>query len=239
MSFTSERCKMPRTKIPGCKCDKEIHTKLNKFPFTRDCLNLTCSCAFIGRQGSGKTTLLLSLLGSKDVYKKCFHCVFVVSPSLNSLEDKNNPLSKLPPERFFTSLDSLPDIYDMIKMNSENGLRTLLILDDVASELKGPYEQLLLKIIANQRHLYCTTFLVSQSYKLIPKPVRSLMSNICLFGISKVDVGFVFDEIASLLMDQHSFMQLIRDTFTKKHDWLWFRTGSNFCYRGFSERLVF
>ena len=52
--------------------------------------------SIVGPAGSGKTSVMLSMVKSKDGYRKRFHKIIAVIPSssLNSL--KSNPLDDLP-----------------------------------------------------------------------------------------------------------------------------------------------
>ena len=59
-------------------CDEILHSKLEKYPLTRDHLNKYNTTAFIGTQGSGKTSLMLNFL--TGFYKKTFHFVYVFMP---------------------------------------------------------------------------------------------------------------------------------------------------------------
>ena len=66
--------------------------------------------------GSGKTSVMLSMVKSKDGYRKRFHKIIAVIPSssLNSL--KSNPLDDLPDDQRFEELtyETLEDVIDMV-----------------------------------------------------------------------------------------------------------------------------
>ena len=136
-------------------CDEPIHKKLDNYQLTKDFLNQYNTTAFIGVQGSGKTSLLVNIV--KNLYKKCFHFIYVFMPqtSRNSLD--NNIFDKnLPEEQIYDelTLSNINDLYEKLKENSENGFKSLVIYDDVQKSLKDYQILINLKsIIANQRHL--------------------------------------------------------------------------------------
>ena len=87
--------------------------------------------SIVGPAGSGKTSVMLSLVKSKEGYRKRFHKIIAVIPesSLNSL--KSNPLEDLPDNQKFEELsyENLEDIIDQIEGNRESQLLTLLLLE--------------------------------------------------------------------------------------------------------------
>ena len=111
------------------KCDDKIENI--PYPLPDSIFRMAC----IGRSGSGKSNLIQALTqstGKKRIYNKKFSNVFIVSPSVGS--QANRP--KLPSDRFYTSVKDLDEIFDRII--NEEGMegRTLIILDDLGSELK-------------------------------------------------------------------------------------------------------
>jgi len=110
--------------------------------------------AIIGASGSGKSNLVQNLTqrgGKNAVYNKKFTNVFYVSPSVKSM---SRP-PKLPEDRIYESLSDLGTIINRIQTEDEADGRTLLILDDIAPELKqgGSTADDVKKIMMANRHI--------------------------------------------------------------------------------------
>ena len=59
----------------------------------------------VGSAGSGKTSTLVSLIKSKDVYRKRFHNIITVIPSSSLDSLQSNPFKDLDPGQMFETLD--------------------------------------------------------------------------------------------------------------------------------------
>ena len=145
----------PEMKKIHFSCDEPIHPKLEKYPLTREFLNMYNTTAFVGTQGSGKTSLILNFL--TGFYKKTFHYVYVFMPKTSRNSLHNNVFDKyLPKNQIYEELNesTIHELYEKLKINSMRGHKSLVIYDDVQRSLKD-YNTLksLKSIIANQRHL--------------------------------------------------------------------------------------
>ena len=124
--------------------------------------------SIVGPAGSGKTSVMLSMVKSKDGYRKRFHKIIAVIPSssLNSL--KSNPLDDLPDDQRFEELtyETLEEIIDMVEANREEELLTLLLLDDVSAELQDPvFLKKMMRLFLNRRHLKLSIIFVNSGLK--------------------------------------------------------------------------
>ena len=111
--------------------------------------------ACIGKSGSGKSNLIQALTqstGKRRIYNRKFSNVFIVSPSVHSQTNK----PKLPEDRFYTSVKDLNTIFDRIQ--NEDGMegRTLIILDDIGSEIKKAGEETI--ILKKSKMIKCDIF---------------------------------------------------------------------------------
>ena len=52
----------PPIKKVHFSCDEPLNAKLEKYPLTKDFLNMYNTSAFIGTMGSGKTSLMINFL---------------------------------------------------------------------------------------------------------------------------------------------------------------------------------
>lgn len=145
----------------------------------------------VGWSGSGKTTLLYSLMtakahqGKRQSYKQLFNKIYVVSPTMAKSSMKNDPFSNLPPNQIHreVSLAILQELDANIKKNREDDLHSVIIFDDVSSQLrkKAEIEKYLEKMLQNRRHDFCSYFILVQKFKNLSTGIRSNMSHISLF----------------------------------------------------------
>ncbi len=151
----NDKPSLPKNKF---ECDDEIHEKLNKYELSKDFLNKSNT--------TGKTSLMINIV--KILYKKCFHRIYVFMPesSRNSLKD--NIFDKnLDESQIYEELNhgTVNDLYEKLKANSKEKLRSLVIYDDVQKSLKDYNVLVSLKnIIANQRHLRVVNLILLQNY---------------------------------------------------------------------------
>ena len=193
--------------------------------------------SIVGSAGAGKTSVMLSLLKSKDGYKKRFHKIISVIPSssLNSL--KANPLKDLPDDQKFESLtyESLEEIIEMVEANREEDLLTLLLMDDVSSELQDPgLLKKMMRLYLNRRHLKLSIISIGHSLTgkgALPYTIRKNCSHLILFkpssGIDVLNTDY-------LGLPRIKFKELIDYVFQKPHDHLFIELNTNKMYKNFN-----
>ena len=142
-----------------------------------------------GQSGTGKTSLLLSLLTQKSKkgeakksYRKLFDHIIVVSPTLGqNKSNKNDPLRDLPDGQKFTEFNyqTMREVYDLCEEWREEEEHTLVIFDDVTSQLKRDYQamKLLGEFSQNRRHVFTSIFLLTQKWTDVPLSVRANCSH--------------------------------------------------------------
>lgn len=157
-----------------------------------------------GPPGSGKSNLAINLLtrgkknGLRRGYKKVFNHVFVVSPSLASMQEdvfKNHPEEKMADE--FTS--QWMDLFEEhLSLASEQGETTICLMDDVAAELKrsADLQKRLARLVNNRRHKRLSLIIIAQYYIDIPKNIRSNCNYLALFrSVNKQQLEQVYQEV--------------------------------------------
>jgi DNA replication protein DnaC len=228
----NDKPSLPKIKF---ECDDEIHEKLNKYELSKDFLNKSNTTAFIGRQGSGKTSLMINIV--KKLYKKCFHKIYVFMPesSRNSLKDnifdKNLDESQIYEE---LNYETINDLYEKLKANSKEKLRSLVIYDDVQKSLKDNNVLVSLKnIIANQRHLRVVNLILLQNYFALDKSLRKLINNIIVFKLNKTQTKKVFDECIESVKEK--FDEIRKFVYDDSHNWLFVNLPSQRIFKGFDE----
>jgi len=222
---------MPITEIPNANLTiKNTNFALDK-PFPNTMADPLPQCNFvfslIGAPKSGKTHLLMSLLTNKpknkkaQSYKKVFKNVIFVSPSAHNIKDKN--LEKIKYKFDHVDLDILNQIETIAIENKEDGEQTLVIFDDVSTQLK--HKTNLLKIsqmCKNHRQFDLSMFILSQKFNDLPTAVRNCSR---YFAIFTLDNGYekksIMDELP-LKGDQFEevYNHIFNDDSSSRHNFL-------------------
>lgn len=235
MSLQIKQNKHPELHIPKFICDKKLHKKLDNYDLTSLC-NKSNFMLFLGRAGSGKTSLLVSFLNTPELFRKCFHYIYVFMPSTSRSSLKDNFFERnIPEDQLYDNLDyeGLLEVYDRIRENSENNKQSLIILDDVQKYLKGDCEKLLLEIVNNRRHIKCSLWMACQTYNSIPRQVRQGLTNIFVFKINKREMQNIFDEQVELYKER--FEEVLNSVYKEPHDYLFIDTNTQRMFCKFNE----
>jgi GTPase SAR1 family protein len=231
------KCNAPDLEKVNFACDHSLSKKLEDYPMCRDHLNKYNTTLFIGTQGSGKTSLLVNMV--KKLYKRVFHKIYVFMPSSSRQSLKPNIFDKLPEEQLFEELngETISHVYEQVKRDSADGLKTLIIYDDVQKSLKNRFVLESLKnIIANQRHLHVTNLILCQNFFALDKSLREIVNNIILFRLGKSQTEKIFNEIIELHREK---FDEIRDlVFDEKYNWLFVNVGTQRIYKKFDEIVL-
>jgi len=209
-------------------CDKKICNKKGQhvaYP-------LMCSSHLYlisGPSGSGKTNLILSLLrstkktadGNLFSYKKCFDNVVFVSPSSKTI--KGNILENLDDDKKYQHLDF--DVFEKVDELTEDAIEedkhTLLILDDVSSELRKskPLTTQLNILCKNRRHKNLSIWIISHKIIDMDPALRNNASLIFLFKPKNgKEIDIVRNEFLNInITDLRELMSYIYKT---KHDFM-------------------
>jgi hypothetical protein len=197
----------PKLKNIKMACDCIIDEKLTKYPAI-ECLFATHNFTiFAGLMGQGKSTKVLQLIAS--VFRHCFEHIYVVIPeiSMHSIDEESNLYKKYLDDGEHLYYEYTPEvlqsIYDKLLVNAEQGMNSLVIVDDFGSEMKSKEtERILNKIIIKMRHLHATIFLLAQGVTQLPLKWRQMQTNLVLFNLGKSQLERVFNETIQLSQDQ-------------------------------------
>ena len=125
----------PDLDMPKFLVDDKLKDVEPPFPNVASCL------LFVGKSLSGKSSLITSLLTSSRLYSHAFHNVIICIPqnSFQSMNPKTNPL-KLSEEKIYHDFDVqiLMQILHQGQEYAPENENTLLIIDDMTSQLKDP-----------------------------------------------------------------------------------------------------
>ena len=240
MKFVSNQSKIVLDK-PKFNCDTCLVSKknLHKAGVFQELMYPHC-CAYIGKAGSGKTTLLMSLLHNKNVYKKKFENILLVMPTNSRGSIKNFP--EFPDNKQWDELngESIDEIIDFLTQATLRKERTLLIMDDIASQLKSSrYVMERLKhLVFNRRHLKCFIDFTVQSYLTIPKDIRKNLTHCFIIGKpSKSEAEVLFQELFNF--SKKDTMKLFENVFKKKHDYLFLSIESQKLFNQDQDEIIY
>jgi hypothetical protein len=222
-----------------CKmnCDKELHSKLNKYELT-SYLNCHSTNLLIGKPRSGKTSMLYSLFKHKDLLRKCFHTIYLFQPSHSRVSMKDKIFDKLPDGQKYDELDydSLAQVLDEIKSSPPNE-NHCIIFDDMTAYLKDKnILKIFQELIFNRRHLHTSIFFLVQSWYSVPKIIRKMWSNIFVFRVSKQEMEVIMDEVVEQKKDMA--LDIVKTVFDKPYNFLYINTDSGKLYKNWDE-LIF
>lgn len=216
-------------KKPNFNCDDVLCKELENLTMFNE-LNRTFFCIYNGKPRSGKTSLLFSMLKNPKLFKRKFHNIMCVMPSNSRASMKDFP--ELTSDKMYEELnqDSIDDILEKLQEYTQNKEKTLLILDDVASQLKSStyLQKQLCHLIFNMRHFKCYIALAIQSYLTIPRHMRKCITHMFLFKPSKTEMHIIAEELFE--MDKKDAMNLLK-LYEKPHDYLFLCVQSQNMYR--------
>lgn len=182
-----------------------------------------------GPSGSGKSNLLVNLLTkhgktkcgkSMKSYKGMFDHIVMVSPSAHSIQSKL--LDTIPTEQRFDGLD--PEVFDKVEELTEDAvekdIHTLLVLDDVSSELrKKETESTLNKIVKNRRHNNLSLIIISHKITDYSPSLRNNSNLIFIFKPkSKREYDMIMSEFMMRPIDENR--AILNHIYRDKHDFL-------------------
>ena len=102
-----------------------------------------------GSGGSGKTSLLLNMIKSKQLYRKKFHNIYYICPSVSFLSVDKHPFKDHDNVYHELNYSILEDIYNELiemKEKEKKPKYSLIIIDDMADSMK---DLSILKILSN------------------------------------------------------------------------------------------
>jgi len=205
-----------------------------------------------GASGSGKSNLIINLLKStnttkdkkhKKSYRNAFDNIILVSPSAHTIKD--SPLENISDDQKFDAITD--EVFDLVEFMTEDGVEdnkhTLLILDDVSSQLRTKEnEKKLNQLIKNRRHLNLSIWIVTHKVTDAPPSMRSNANLIFLFK-PKTNKEVLTIQEEYMMMPKTRATELMDAAYKDRYDFLLIdtslRAGSEFrFYRNYNE-LVF
>lgn len=163
---------------------------------------------FSAPPGSGKTNVIINLLTNPLAFKKFFHKVFAIIPTFY-----NDPKWKsvnIPEDQVMTEFNSGQFVSILEDHNKAEGdgqnHRLLFIFDDAIANrelFNNNKDSILNKLAFNRRHWNASVWIVTQSYKMVPRNIRTNMSAWVFFATgNSSEKERIFEEMQGLIPDE-------------------------------------
>jgi hypothetical protein len=179
------------------------------------------------RRWDGEREIVVTPADAYVVLAQVFCFIYVVAPSSSLASIKKSPHRVLQEDKFFDVLtvEVVEDITARLTKNSKHGRKSLVIFDDVPAQMQDPeIARLVGCIIANMRHTGTSVVILLQNYKKCEKSIRSVVSNILLFSVSKAQLQAVHDE--HLSMSKKTWEAIALESYMVPHTFLLYHTPS-------------
>jgi len=144
-----------------------------------------------GSSGSGKSTFLYSIMskrkknGIRQSYRGVFDKVYIISPTMGKNSISNDPFKTIPENQIWRSLskDGLDELDEMLDENRAEGLNSVVILDDVGSQIKksAAIEKKLTSMMQNRRHQFASFITLLQRLRDANTGIRNNLSHFVTF----------------------------------------------------------
>lgn len=210
------------------KCDHRLDSDKLRFPMALQSFISGFNLMINGASGSGKTNLMINLLktpndrknGVRRSFKKIFDNVIIVSPSLKTLKD--NIFKGLRYKFNILDEETLDEIEDIIDAEADSDdddddpPKSLLILDDCGSFLKGSVEKQFNHLVKNRRHRGggLSIICITQKFRDASTTYRANLTHFITFKPrNEIEATSIYDE---MIGQPKRYMHDVLDGFFKK-----------------------
>ena len=231
--------KSPNLKRPTFLVDGQLDSKLNNYEITK-LMNKSCFVLFLGKPGSGKTSMIISLLNTPTLFKQVYHTIYLFMGK-NSRDSIKGSFfdNEIPPDQIFDELniENLENVYERIKEDSEEGYKSLIVMDDVQKSLKQiEIEKQLLHMANNRRHLKLSIWMANQNYINLPRQIRMGITDMFVWKVNKREMENIFAE----QIEQHKdkFFDVVNLLFKEPHSFFYINTNSQRLFSNWDEIII-
>ena len=195
--------------------------------------------------GSGKSVLVANLLRRyyKNIFDKVYFCSSNVTDE-NKVYDESYSSIKFDELRTFNTIDNT--IIEYIKEDitsdedfEKDDFRTLIIIDDLITEIANKRNKDIIKFILKSRHLKVSIILISHKYNMLPAIIRNNLTHIILLRTkSNLELDAIYKGIIDIPQDK--FLEIYHDATDENHSFLYSVLNKNpqEYYKNFSEKYI-
>jgi GTPase SAR1 family protein len=204
--------------VPSKTDDDKISNILFQMPFR---------VLVIAPSNSGKTVLISNLISNKDLpYRKIFKKNIFIWSSTFSLGDPSFSMSdNIEQTNIFDEYDesSVMEIVNeqmthIKKLGKKKCPDILFIFDDIINDLPTKRQTVMSKLFFSARHYKISILLLSQQYKMCPRPVRLNASDIMIFQTgNNSEIKIIAEEQA---IDSNVFIRIYKDATSEPFSFL-------------------
>jgi len=199
----------------------------------------------LGPTGSSKTTLYANLI--RVHYFKVFNKIYFCSPNVTDdgkVYDQSLNSIDFDEERTFQTINN--EIAEYIKLDIENDedfekkdFRALLIIDDLATELKNQRHKKLTELILKSRHLKLSVIMISHKYNYFQRIHRTNFTHFIMFrSKSKAEIRTIYEDIIDTT--EEDFKKMYEYSTNEKYNFLYIilNTNPQLYFHNFNEQLI-
>ena len=172
----------------------------------------------VAPSNSGKTVLISNLISNPELpYRKIFKKNIFIWSSTFSLVDESFSMSdNIEPSNIYDEYneESVMTIVNeqmnhIKKLGKKKCADLLFIFDDIINDLPPKKQSIMNKLFFSARHYCINILLLSQQYKMCPRPVRLNASDIILFQTgNNSEMKIIAEEQA---IDANEFIRIYKD----------------------------
>lgn len=199
----------------------------------------------LGPTGSAKTTLYANLV--RKHYFEIFNKIYFCSPNVTDdgkVYDKSLESIEFSDERIFPTVNN--EVADYIKEDIEadedfdkKDFRALLIIDDLANELKSVRHTNLTKLILKSRHLHLSIIMISHKFTYFQRIHRTNFTHFIMYrSKSKNEIKSIYEDIIDL--PEEKFQEFYEYSTAEKYNFLYVVCNANpqLYFKNFEEELT-
>lgn len=193
--------------------------------------------SIIAPTGSGKSVLISNLVRKYyfRVFDKIYFCSSNVSErnGIQKVYDQSYEKIEFDDLRIFPTINN--EVIDYIKNDIEaddefnenlNEFHSLLIIDDLITEVASRRNIDIIKFILKSRHLHCSVIIVSHKMNFLPTVIRNNLTDVVLYrSKSKQEIKTIYDNLIDL--DKDLFEAIYNYATKEKHHFLYTKLNSN------------
>jgi len=188
------------------------------------------SMGVFGCSGSGKTVLTCSLLLNKNMFKKYFDFVYLLTPTGgadDSFQQLGLPKDQIITDNFIEELDKIikEQEAEVESKGVDKANKVCVIFEDLTSLKKLMNSSQFLKAFVQNRHLNMSCIAVCHKYRALNRTARMNCNHHIIFPATRSEMQIIADEMQTANVTKQQFFDLMTYAWTpdknNKKPFLW------------------